>query len=188
MAVLKNKTQKNFTIISNNVLRDKELSMKDRGVLCTICSLPDEWKFSISGLSAIVPDGVDAIRKSIFNLESQLKASTMDNKENIIESHILPYFKDKSLSEITSVDVLQWQNELLSQRDENGKGYCIARNIITKFDKCINTFYIFNNFSSHILRLDFHFMMSNSFSNLFSHSLLASSPSQTKYLKFQELF
>lgn len=53
MAVLKNKTQKNFTIISNNVLRDKELSMKDRGVLCTICSLPDEWKFSISGLMDI---------------------------------------------------------------------------------------------------------------------------------------
>ena len=69
MAVLKNKTQKNFTMISNNVLRDKDLSMKDRGVLCTICSLPDGWEFSITGLSSIVPDGVDAIRKSIFNLE-----------------------------------------------------------------------------------------------------------------------
>lgn len=69
MAVLKNKTQKNFTMISNNVLRDRELSMKDRGVLCTICSLPDGWEFSIAGLSSIVPDGVDAIRKSIFNLE-----------------------------------------------------------------------------------------------------------------------
>lgn len=57
------------------------------------------------------------------DLRPQLKASTMDNKENIIEAHILPYFKDRSLSEITSVDVLQWQNELLSQRDENGKGY-----------------------------------------------------------------
>ncbi len=69
MAVLKNKTQRNFTMISNSVLRDTELSMKDRGVLCTICSLPDGWEFSITGLSAIVPDGVDAIRKSIFNLE-----------------------------------------------------------------------------------------------------------------------
>ena len=69
MAVLKNKTQRNFTMISNSVLRDKELSMKDRGVLCTICSLPDGWEFSIAGLSSIVPDGVDAIRKSIFNLE-----------------------------------------------------------------------------------------------------------------------
>lgn len=57
------------------------------------------------------------------DLRPQLKASTMDNKENIIEAHILPYFKEKSLSEITSIDILQWQNELLSQRDENGKGY-----------------------------------------------------------------
>lgn len=69
MAVLKNKTQKNFTMISNNVLRDRELSMKDRGVLCTLCSLPDGWEFSIAGLSAIVPDGVDAIRASVINLE-----------------------------------------------------------------------------------------------------------------------
>ena len=69
MAVLKNRTQKNFTIISNSILRDKELSMKDRGVLCTICSLPDGWEFSIAGLSAIVPDGTDSIRGSILKLE-----------------------------------------------------------------------------------------------------------------------
>ena len=69
MAILKNKIQNNFTMISNNILRDKELTMKDRGVLCTICSLPDGWDFSIAGLSAIVPDGVDSIRSSILNLE-----------------------------------------------------------------------------------------------------------------------
>ncbi|MBE6016330.1 MAG: helix-turn-helix domain-containing protein [Lachnospiraceae bacterium] len=69
MAVLKNKTQRNFTMISNNILRDKDLSMKDRGVLCTICSLPDGWDFSIAGLSAIVPDGIDSIRQSVIHLE-----------------------------------------------------------------------------------------------------------------------
>ncbi len=69
VAVLKNRTQGNFTMISNNVLRDKELSMKDRGVLCTLCSLPDGWVFSVAGLSTLVPDGVDSIRKSIQNLE-----------------------------------------------------------------------------------------------------------------------
>ena len=58
------------------------------------------------------------------DLRPQLKASTMDNKENIIEAHILPYFKDRSLSEITSVDVLQWQNELLKTKNpSNGKLY-----------------------------------------------------------------
>ena len=69
MAILKNKTQKNFTMISNNILKDKELSMRDRGVLCTLCSLPDGWNFSINGLSAIVPDGTSSIRASIENLE-----------------------------------------------------------------------------------------------------------------------
>lgn len=57
------------------------------------------------------------------DLKPQLKASTMANKENIIDGHIRPYFEQKSLSEISSTDILQWQNELLSQRDENGKGY-----------------------------------------------------------------
>lgn len=47
----------------------------------------------------------------------------MANKENIINTHIRSYFINKSLSEITSTDILQWQNELLSQRDDNGKGY-----------------------------------------------------------------
>ena len=51
MPVLVNRTQNNFTMISNNILRDEELSMKDRGLLCTICSLPDKWDFSIAGLS-----------------------------------------------------------------------------------------------------------------------------------------
>ena len=69
MAVLVNKTQKNFTMISNSILRDKELSLKDRGLLCTICSLPDQWDFSIAGLSAIIPDGKDAIAKAIKRLE-----------------------------------------------------------------------------------------------------------------------
>lgn len=71
MAILKNRTQQNFTMISNSVLRDENLSMKDRGVFCTLCSLPDGWDFSIAGLSTLVSDGVDAIRKCIVNLEEQ---------------------------------------------------------------------------------------------------------------------
>lgn len=57
------------------------------------------------------------------DVRPQLKQSTMANKENIIETHIRPYFANKSLSEISSTDVLQWQNSLLALRDEQGKGY-----------------------------------------------------------------
>lgn len=44
-------------------------------------------------------------------------------KENIINTHIRPYFGNKSLSSITSIDILQWQNKLLMFRDDNGNGY-----------------------------------------------------------------
>ena len=95
MAVLKNKTQKNFTMISNTILRDKELSMKDRGVLCTICSLPDGWKFSIEGLSAIVTDGVDAIRASVIKLEKMgyMTRSKTRGKDGKYTSEIEVYTK-----------------------------------------------------------------------------------------------
>ena len=57
------------------------------------------------------------------DMRPQLKQSTMANKENIIEKHIRPYFEKRSLSEINSTDILQWQNALLSIRDENNRGY-----------------------------------------------------------------
>ena len=69
MSIIKDKPQNNFTIISNRILKDKELSMKDRGVLCTLYSLPDDWDFSINGISAIVSDCPDSIRASIVKLE-----------------------------------------------------------------------------------------------------------------------
>ena len=57
------------------------------------------------------------------DVEPQLKKSTVANKIQIIDKHIRPYFKELSLSEITSTHILQWQNELLTQRDDDGKGY-----------------------------------------------------------------
>ena len=40
-----------------------------------------------------------------------------------METKIIPYFEKKSLAEITATDVIQWQNQLLSMRDENGMPY-----------------------------------------------------------------
>ncbi len=59
MAILKNKTQGNFTMVSNQIFRNRALSMKERGLLCTIISLPDNWVFSVKGLLGILPDGED---------------------------------------------------------------------------------------------------------------------------------
>lgn len=68
MGKLINKTQ-GFTIIASNIFRDENLSIRDRGLLCTLLSLPDNWEFSIIGLTKILPDGKDTIRASLQKLE-----------------------------------------------------------------------------------------------------------------------
>lgn len=69
MPILKNKVQKNFTIVDNRMFHDKKLSMRDRGLLSTICSYPDGWNFSIAGVAANAKDGKDSIRASLKVLE-----------------------------------------------------------------------------------------------------------------------
>ena len=61
------------------------------------------------------------IDQYLEDLKPQIKLNTYHTKVHIINTHIRPYFADKSLSEISSTDILQWQNELLSKRDKNDK-------------------------------------------------------------------
>jgi hypothetical protein len=69
MAKLRNKTQGNFTIVNNDILRNTDLGIKERGLLITLLSLPDNWSFSVLGLTKILPDGKDAINATLKKLE-----------------------------------------------------------------------------------------------------------------------
>lgn len=69
MAFLRKEHKENYTCISNNVFRS-DLSLKARGMLCTMLSLPDDWEFSENGLQAILADGQTSIRSAIKELES----------------------------------------------------------------------------------------------------------------------
>jgi integrase len=53
----------------------------------------------------------------------RLKLNTFLTKQHIINTKIIPYFKNKNLAGITATDIIQWQNCLLSMRDENDKPY-----------------------------------------------------------------
>lgn len=68
MAVLKNKTQGQYTIVSQNITKDHTLSLAERGMLITLLSLPDNWNLTLNGLSAILPDGRDKIAKTLNSL------------------------------------------------------------------------------------------------------------------------
>lgn len=68
MAFLRKEHKENYTCISNDVFRS-DLSLKARGMLCTMLSLPDNWEFSENGLQAILADGQTSIRSAIKELE-----------------------------------------------------------------------------------------------------------------------
>ncbi len=68
MDILRNKTQ-GFTIVDNQILKDKNMGQRERGMYATLCSLPDGWELSVAGLNAILPDGKTAITHSLNLLE-----------------------------------------------------------------------------------------------------------------------
>ena len=70
MPKLKKKITRDFTTIHNTMLRDMRLGATERGLLLTMLSLPDNWNFSIKGLSRILPDGCAKIGKALHHLEA----------------------------------------------------------------------------------------------------------------------
>lgn len=70
MAIMRNRTQQGYTNVNNVIFRDQRLSLKARGLLCTMLSLPDCWEFSENGLQSILPaDGKTSIRTALKTLE-----------------------------------------------------------------------------------------------------------------------
>jgi len=67
MIVRVNKSS-NYTVISNNIFKDQNLSLKARGLLTTILSLPDNWKYSIEGLASLCSDGRGSVTSAINEL------------------------------------------------------------------------------------------------------------------------
>lgn len=68
MAVFRVHKTKDYTVMSNYHLRDKGLTLKAKGLLSVILSLPDDWKYSISGLAAICKEGTSAVKSAIDEL------------------------------------------------------------------------------------------------------------------------
>lgn len=69
MSVIRVKKNKNYTTMSNYHLKDKNLSLKAKGLLSMILSLPDSWHYSVRGLSSICKEGKDSIAKTLRELE-----------------------------------------------------------------------------------------------------------------------
>ena len=71
MAVFRVEKTKDYTIMSNHHLKDRRLSLKAKGLLSMMLSLPKEWDYTLKGLARISREGVDAIRGALRELEKE---------------------------------------------------------------------------------------------------------------------
>ena len=69
MATIRVHKTKNYTVMSNTHLRDKRLSLKAKGLLSVMLSLPDNWDYSIAGLVAICKENETAVKSALNELK-----------------------------------------------------------------------------------------------------------------------
>lgn len=68
MSVYRRHKRTDFSVIDNHVFKDKELTLKAKGLLTTILSLPEDWKYSIEGLASLCADGTTSVTSALNEL------------------------------------------------------------------------------------------------------------------------
>ena len=69
MSIMRIHKTKNFTVMSNHHFKEKRLSLKAKGLLSLMLSLPDDWNYSVSGLVKLSKDGKDSVMSALNELE-----------------------------------------------------------------------------------------------------------------------
>lgn len=92
MSVIRVQKTKDYTVLSNHHLKNKNLSLKSKGLLSVMLSLPDNWDYSINGLVAISKEGKTSMRATIQELEENgyiQRNRTHDEKGRISYEYIV---------------------------------------------------------------------------------------------------
>lgn len=69
MSVFRVEKTKGYTVMSNHHLRNHALSLKAKGLLSQMLSLPEDWDYTLQGLAQINKESIDAIREAVRELE-----------------------------------------------------------------------------------------------------------------------
>ena len=88
MAVFRIERNRDYTVMSNHHLRDTELSLKSKGLLSMMLSLPEEWNYTTRGLAAICKEGADCIGSALRELEQAgyiVRNRIRDSKGKIVD-------------------------------------------------------------------------------------------------------
>ena len=94
MAVFRIEKTRDYTVMSNHHLKDRTLTLKSKGLLSMMLSLPDEWNYTTRGLAAICREGVDSIGAALKELETNgyiRRTQLRDEKGKITDTEYVIY-------------------------------------------------------------------------------------------------
>ncbi len=102
MPVIRIDKNKDFTTIANYVFKDNRLSLKAKGLLTQMLSLPDDWEYTLKGLTSLFSDGQDSIRAAIHELERYgyiVRKRVRDEKGRLGGTEYIIYEKPQDIPE-----------------------------------------------------------------------------------------
>lgn len=118
MAVFRVNRNENYTHMANHHFRDRTLSWKAKGILSNMLSLPDNWDYSLAGLSTLANDGLSSTRAAIKELEEHgyLERKPIRRDGKIADWEYLIY--EKPLEEKLVVENQQVENPLVENQTQ----------------------------------------------------------------------
>ena len=107
MPVFHIKKTTDYTITANYHLRDKSLSLKAKGLLSQMLSLPEEWDYTLRGLTYINQEQIDAIRQAVHELERAgyiVRVRERDSRGRLRGAEYTIYEQSQSASALPALD------------------------------------------------------------------------------------
>ncbi|MCI8411024.1 MAG: hypothetical protein HFJ40_00955 [Clostridia bacterium] len=81
MPTFKIEKNRDFTVMSNHHLRNKNLSLKGKGLMSFFLSLPEDWDYSLDGLVSVLKEGEDAIKTALKELKEHKYLKIVKSKD-----------------------------------------------------------------------------------------------------------
>ena len=124
MSVIRIHKTKNFTVMSNYHFKEKEMSLKAKGLLSLMLSLPDDWNYSIAGLVKLSKDGKDSVMTALAELEKfgYLTRSQLVNEKGQfsgVEYHIFEQpQQEKPIAEKPNTDIENTEKPIAEKQQQ----------------------------------------------------------------------
>lgn len=108
----------NYTVMSNHHLRNWELSLKAKGLLSQMLSLPEKWDYTLQGLAYINREQIDAIRQAVRELEGAgyiVRTRKRDSRGRLRGAEYTIYEEPQSTSDLPALEKPLSENPMLEK-------------------------------------------------------------------------